>query len=203
MRPVNTPLINRSAVVHNRRRERLSCWFLASPGVQNMPDADHVAKRTESVRCAILTVSDSRRSDTDHSGLAIKNLLANSGQKVCAYTILPDEPETVRARVAELCRDAQCQAVILTGGTGVATRDTTSEALDGLYEKRLDGFGELFRVLSYEQIGAAAMLSRASAGICNATVVFSLPGSTGAVRLGMEKLILPQLGHVVALLAGH
>ena len=168
-----------------------------------MPDPDHLATSIESVCCAIITVSDSRTPDTDHSGSAIKKYLAESGHRLFAYDIMPDEPEKVRARVAELCSELQCQVVILTGGTGVALRDTTAEALAGLYDKRLDGFGELFRMLSYDQIGAGAMLSRASAGICNATAVFSLPGSTGAVRLGMEKLILPQIGHLVALLASH
>ena len=105
-------------------------------------------------------------------------------------------------RVTELCRRADCQAVLLTGGTGLAPRDTTYEAVSELLDKRLDGFGELFRMLSYEEIGSAAMLSRATAGVCEATMVFSMPGSTGAVRLAMDKLILPQLGHLAALAGG-
>jgi molybdenum cofactor biosynthesis protein B len=107
----------------------------------------------------------------------------------------------VRERVLALCDGSECQAILITGGTGIAPRDTTHEAVCGVLEKKLDGFGELFRALSYQEIGAAAMLSRAVAGVRGKTVVFSMPGSTAAVRLAMEKLVVPALAHVVGLLA--
>ena len=163
---------------------------------------EHHAGRIDSVACAVLTVSDTRTADTDKSGPLIRERLESAGHRVCSYQIIPDEPLQVRDRVVALCSEETCQAVLLTGGTGLAPRDTTYEAITSILEKRLDGFGELFRMLSYQQIGAAAMLSRATAGVCRSTLVFSIPGSTGAVRLAMDKLILPQIGHLVWLL-GH
>lgn len=163
---------------------------------------EHHAGRIDSVACAILTVSDTRTADTDKSGPLIRERLESAGHRVCSYLIIPDEPSQVRDRVIALCSEETCQAILLTGGTGPAPRDTTYEAITSILEKRLDGFGELFRMLSYQQIGAAAMLSRATAGVCRSTLVFSIPGSTKAVRLAMDKLILPQIGHLVWLL-GH
>jgi molybdenum cofactor biosynthesis protein B len=165
-----------------------------------MPPNDHQAQEVPCVDCAIITVSDTRTPDTDTSGTLIRELLMKSGHRVIGYEIVPDEPSRVRERVAALCAGGACQAVILTGGTGLAPRDTTYEAVASLLEKRIDGFGELFRMLSFQEIGAAAMLSRAVAGVCRGTVVFSLPGSTAAVHLAMERFILPQLGHIVWLL---
>ena len=165
-----------------------------------MPPNDHQAQKLTCVDCAIITVSDTRTPDTDASGTLIRELLMKSGHRVVGYQIVPDEPSRVRERLAALCASGAPQAVILTGGTGLAPRDTTHEAVASLLEKRIDGFGELFRMLSFQEIGAAAMLSRAVAGVCRGTVVFSLPGSTAAVRLAMERLILPQLGHMVWLL---
>ncbi len=150
----------------------------------------------------MLTVSDTRTEKTDWSGARIRALLTEAGHRVAAYAILPDDPDRVRARVAEWIGAPDVEAVIVNGGTGLAPRDTTYEAIAGLLEKRLDGFGELFRVLSYAEIGAAAMLSRAIAGVAAGTVVASLPGSTAAVELGMTKLLVPQLGHMVALVRG-
>lgn len=150
----------------------------------------------------MLTVSDTRTEKTDGSGARIRALLTEAGHRVAAYAILPDDPDRVRARVAEWIGAPDVEAVIVNGGTGLAPRDTTYEAIAGLLEKRLDGFGELFRVLSYAEIGAAAMLSRAIAGVAAGTVVASLPGSTAAVELGMTKLLVPQLGHMVALVRG-
>jgi len=165
-----------------------------------MADSEHTHQRIASVVCAVITVSDTRTEAKDTSGGLIHELLERSGHRVTTYEIISDEPVRVRERVSDLCGEEDCQAVLLTGGTGVAARDTTCEAIAALFDKRLDGFGELFRVLSFDQIGAAAMLSRATAGVCRGTVVFSMPGSTKAVRLAMEKLILPQLGHVTSLL---
>jgi molybdenum cofactor biosynthesis protein B len=163
---------------------------------------EHRARGARSVACAILTVSDTRTPETDTSGAMTRDLLDQAGHRVVAQAILPDEPERVRAHVLELLSDAGVEAVLVNGGTGIAARDTTYEAIAGLLEKRLDGFGELFRVLSYEQIGAAAMLSRAVAGVALGTVVASMPGSTAAVELAMTKLLIPELGHMVKLARG-
>jgi molybdenum cofactor biosynthesis protein B len=147
-------------------------------------------------------VSDTRTPQTDTSGALARDLLVQAGHRVVAQTILPDEPERVRAHVQALIEDPAIEAVVVNGGTGIAPRDTTYEAIAGLLEKRLDGFGELFRMLSYEQIGAAAMLSRAIAGVARGTVVASVPGSTAAVELALAKLLVPELGHVVKLARG-
>lgn len=162
-------------------------------------DSKHHKQKIENVSCAVLTVSDTRTQETDESGKQIRNDLESAGHQVCHYEIIPDEPDQVRQRVIAWCGENSCQAILLTGGTGLSNRDTTYEALESLLEKHLDGFGELFRMLSYEQIGAAAMLSRATAGVYQSTLIFSMPGSTAAVRLAMQKLILPEIGHMVAL----
>ena len=117
-----------------------------------------------------------------------------------SHQIVPDEADEVRRIVTEFCADSACRVILLTGGTGLSKRDVTYESVAGLLEKKLDGFGELFRMLSYPEVGPAAMLSRAIAGLCRETAVFSMPGSPGAVRLAMEKLILPEIGHIAALL---
>lgn len=162
-------------------------------------DPKHHAHKIENITCAVITVSDTRTQETDESGKQIRNDLKSVGHQVCHYEIIPDEPDQVLQCVRNLCDDRSCQAILLTGGTGLSQRDSTYEALESLLEKRLDGFGELFRMLSYEQIGAAAMLSRATAGVYQSTLIFSMPGSIAAVRLAMQKLILPQIGHMVAL----
>jgi len=150
----------------------------------------------------VLTISDTRTTATDVSGRLICERLEAAGHEVCDYRILPDEPGLVRGAVVELSDDAGTHAICLTGGTGLSPRDSTYEAVAAVFEKRLDGFGELFRVLSFEQVGAAAMLSRATAGIRNATAIFSMPGSVKAVELAMDKLIIPELTHIASLL-GH
>lgn len=153
------------------------------------------------VICAIVTVSDTRTAETDTSGTRIRELLSGAGHRIAAYSILPDEPSIVRPRLVELIAEST-EAIIVNGGTGLARRDTTYEAVVGLLDKRLDGFGELFRSLSYAEIGAAAMLSRAVAGVSAQTVLVSLPGSTKAVELAMQKLLLPVLGHMRQLVRG-
>ena len=145
----------------------------------------------------IVTVSDTRTLETDTSGQLIASLLDEGGHQVVGRTMLKDEPADVRSTVAALASDASVDVVITTGGTGITARDSTFEAIDGLLQKRLVGFGELFRMLSYHEIGAAAMLSRATAGLTGRTVILALPGSEHAVRLAMEKLVLPELGHLV------
>jgi molybdenum cofactor biosynthesis protein B len=162
-----------------------------------MSSVEHRQQAPVSVVVHVLTVSDTRTLETDTSGQAIGELLAANGHVVQGRTILKDEPAHVRAVVERLVANPDVQVVITTGGTGITTRDSTFEAIDGLLEKRLAGFGELFRMLSYQEIGAAAMLSRATAGLTARTVILALPGSEHAVRLAMEKLVLPELGHLV------
>jgi molybdenum cofactor biosynthesis protein B len=142
-------------------------------------------------------VSDSKTAETDSSGVLIRELLLGGGHRVAGSAIVRDDPTQVQRVVCEQCDNGGVQAVILTGGTGITSRDTTFEAIDALLDKRLPGFGELFRMLSYQEIGAAAMLSRAQAGIRNGRVVVSLPGSPNACRLALEKLLVPELGHLV------
>ena len=146
---------------------------------------------------ALLTVSDTRRPETDRSGGTARRLLEGHGHRVVDYAIVPDEPERIAERVLAWLERADCEAVIVSGGTGVSRRDHTVEALSGLIDVRLDGFGELFRTLSYQEIGAAAMLSRAMGGIAARKPLFALPGSPEAVALGLERLILPALEHLV------
>jgi molybdenum cofactor biosynthesis protein B len=157
--------------------------------------SEHRQAAVTGVRCAVLTISDTRALDTDVSGRAIVDLLEAAGHQVARRQILRDEPADVRdAVVSQL---GGVDAIITTGGTGITSRDSTYEAIAGLLEKRIDGFGELFRALSYQEIGSAAMLTRAMAGVSRRTAIFILPGSEHAVRLGMTRLILPELGHVV------
>jgi molybdenum cofactor biosynthesis protein B len=160
-------------------------------------DAEHKAAAPRSIRCFALTVSDTRSEATDTSGRAIADLLEAAGHIVVGRAIVIDEPDHVREHVRQQLANPDVQVIITTGGTGITSRDSTYEAIAALLEKRLDGFGELFRVLSYEQIGAAAMMSRACAGLAKGRIIVSLPGSENAVRLAMEKLIIPELGHLV------
>ena len=162
-----------------------------------MAVAEHRARSPVSVPCFVLTLSDTRTLETETSGRAIADLLAAAGHTVVDRRLAKDEPAEVRRIVVDELGRGRARAIITTGGTGIAKRDSTYEALTALFEKRLDGFGELFRVLSFEDIGAAAMLSRATAGVANGCVVFLLPGSEAAVRMAMERLILPELGHIV------
>jgi molybdopterin adenylyltransferase len=159
--------------------------------------SEHRRDAPASVAVHIVTVSDTRTLETDSSGRLISALLEERGHRVSGRTLLKDEPGDVRQTVTALVNDSSVDVVITTGGTGITARDSTFEAIDGLLQKRLAGFGELFRVLSYHEIGAAAMLSRATAGLAGRTVILALPGSEHAVRLAMEKLVLPELGHLV------
>ena len=162
-----------------------------------MSSQEHKAAARPHVRVFVLTVSDTRTDANDTSGAAIIELLKAEGHHVAGKAIEKDEPR----RVAELVRQqaviADVDAIITTGGTGLTSRDSTYEAIDALLTKRLPGFGELFRMLSYEDIGSAAMMSRACAGTIGKVVVISLPGSEKAVRLAMTKLVIPELTHLV------
>ena len=148
--------------------------------------------------CAVVTVSDTRTAETDHSGKAIADALTEAGHAVVSRTIVRDDPRAIVAAVERALATPEVEAVVATGGSGVSRRDSTPEAIAPLLEKRLDGFGELFRSLSFAEIGPAAMLSRAAAGTARGRVIFILPGSEHAVRLAMTRLILPELGHIVA-----
>jgi molybdenum cofactor biosynthesis protein B len=150
------------------------------------------------VRCAVVTVSDTRTVETDKSGQRIQQLLHEAGHSVATYTIVKDEPDQIRSHLQTLSQHSDLEALIFNGGTGIAPRDTTYDAIEGFLEKTLPGFGELFRWLSYQEIGSRAIASRAIAGIYRTKLVFSLPGSTNAVTLAMEKLILPELKHLVS-----
>jgi molybdenum cofactor biosynthesis protein B len=146
----------------------------------------------------VVTVSDTRTEETDKSGQLMKQLLEEAGHVTCLYRIVKDEPDEVIAAIEAGIAHPDVQVILLNGGTGISPRDNTYEAVKGLLEKELPGFGELFRMLSYsEDIGSAAMLSRAIAGTRKGKMIFSTPGSTGAVRLAMNRLIVPELGHVV------
>jgi molybdenum cofactor biosynthesis protein B len=157
---------------------------------------EHKSHAPASVACYVLTVSDSRTPETNTGGRAIRELLEEAGHSVTGHAIVKDEPSQVTSAVRASLDDAGTQVIITTGGTGVTSRDGTFEAIDGLLEKRLDGFGELFRMLSFQEIGAAAMMSRATAGTVGRKAIFVLPGSPHAVRLAMTRLIIPELGHV-------
>lgn len=157
----------------------------------------HRAAAPDSVNCAVLTVSDTRSSETDTSGGLIRDTLRLAGHTIIDYQIVPDEPEQIRRMLDEWTNNAEIQAVLSNGGTGIAARDTTYDAIAGMLDKRIDGFGELFRMLSWQEVGPAAMLSRAVAGVANGTLIIAMPGSSNAVRLAMSKLIVPELGHLV------
>ncbi|MDZ8086625.1 MAG: molybdenum cofactor biosynthesis protein B [Nostoc sp. DedQUE12b] len=150
------------------------------------------------VTCAVVTVSDTRTLETDKSGQLIQQLLLDANHAVGAYTIIKDEPAQIQGQIENLGKSANLDAVIFNGGTGIAPRDTTYDAIEKLLEKTLPGFGELFRFLSYQEIGSRAIASRAVAGVYQNKLIFLLPGSSNAVRLAMEKLILPELTHLVS-----
>jgi molybdopterin adenylyltransferase len=163
----------------------------------SMSQAEHKAHAPSSVRCFIVTISDTRTEETDTSGRAIAELLTAAGHTVAGRAIVKDDADLVRGTIERYLAGPDVQAVITTGGTGITSRDSTYEAVSGLLQKRLDGFGELFRMLSFEQIGPAAIMSRACAGLVAGRIVVSLPGSEAAVRLAMERLLIPELGHLV------
>jgi molybdenum cofactor biosynthesis protein B len=162
----------------------------------------HLDLEQPSVGCAVITVSDTRTPETDRSGQLAGDRLQSGGHRVLSYDILPDEPDQIRARVLELCDRPDISAILLNGGTGIAPRDTTYDAIEQLLDKRLPGFGEIFRWLSYQEIGSRAIASRATAGLRGTTLIFSLPGSSSAVRLAMDALILPELAHLTRQAAG-
>jgi molybdenum cofactor biosynthesis protein B len=163
---------------------------------------EHKAKGKRSIRCFVVTVSDTREETSDTSGQLIKSMLTAESHHLAGYRIVKDEPVEIELLLREALARDEVEAVIVNGGTGISPRDGTYEVIAALLDKRLDGFGEVFRYLSYQDIGSAAIMSRAVAGSAQGKVLISLPGSRGAVSLAMEKLILPELRHMVSQLHG-
>ena len=157
----------------------------------------HKESGPKAIGCMVVTCSDTRTPDTDTSGQLIQHLLKQRHHEVHAYEIIKDEPTEVQRLLKEAAHNEAIEAVIINGGTGISRRDATYEGVAELLEKQLDGFGEIFRYLSYKEIGSPAMLSRAVAGLYQGRVIFSVPGSKGAVQLAMEELILPEMSHIV------
>jgi molybdenum cofactor biosynthesis protein B len=157
----------------------------------------HRQAAPQAVRCAVVTVSDTRTLATDRGGELIVTFLESAGHESVRREIVPDEPQRIRSLIGELTAAADVDAVLVTGGTGIAGRDQTFETISQMLTKPMPGYGELFRMLSFDEIGPAAMLSRAIGGVVGHAVVLTMPGSPAAVRLAMEKLILPELGHLV------
>ena len=163
----------------------------------------HREAAPDTVRVAVLTISDTRTPETDTGGDVVEETMRGAGHEVVAREIVRDEATSIRTTLVDLLARSDVDAVVTTGGTGISDRDTTYEVVERMVEKRLDGFGELFRMLSYEEIGAAAILSRALAGAVGTKLVASLPGSRNAVRLGTEKLLVPEIAHIVFELRKH
>ena len=163
-----------------------------------MSDAvtQHKADAPISISCAVVTVSDTRTLETDRGGGLVCEFLSNAGHRIDVREIIKDDPAVMSRLIGEL-KQSSIQAILMTGGTGITARDQTYETVSGLLTKPLPGYGELFRLLSFEEIGAAAMLSRAIGGVIDTTIVLTMPGSTAAVRLAMERLIIPELPHLV------
>ena len=158
---------------------------------------EHKHASLESVNCAVVIISDSRTEQDDESGRLIKQRLADHGHRVLSYGILKNDKAAIRAKIEELVGQEQLQVVITSGGTGASHRDVTVDTIEPLLEKRLDGFGELFRHLTYQEIGTGSILSRAVAGVIKGKVILCFPGSLNAATLAMDKIILPEIGHLV------
>lgn len=159
--------------------------------------AQHRSQSPKSVRAAVVTVSDTRTLETDRGGQLVADLLTAAGHQVTAREIVADDPAFIGPLLERLADPTAVDAVLITGGTGIASRDKTFETVSGLLEKVMPGYGEIFRMLSYADIGPAAMLSRAIGGVRNGVIVLTMPGSVAAVQLAMEKLIVPEIGHLV------
>ena len=163
-----------------------------------MSTTEHKQGAPKTVYCKVITVSDTRNKETDKSGKLMMDLLEQAGHSIVDYVIVKDEEIPIKEEILKGCEREDIEVILTNGGTGIAKRDVTIETIQGLLDKEIIGFGELFRMLSYqEDIGSAAILSRAIAGVVKDKAVFSTPGSTGAVKLAMNKLILPEIGHVV------
>lgn len=162
-----------------------------------MSHLEHKEVSPQSVTCAVLVISDSRTEKTDKSGALLREKLSQGGHGIADYAILKNDSNAVREKIQELLARDEIQVIITSGGTGVSQRDVTVETVTQLLDKTLDGFGELFRTLSYMEIGTASMMSRAIAGVSGGKVILCIPGSLGAARLAVEKIFLPEIGHMV------
>ncbi len=162
-----------------------------------MGHEEHKKQAPQSVNCAVVTISDSRTEKDDESGNLLKARLAQHGHRVIAYALLKNDAAAIREKINSLLAQPDVQVVITTGGTGLGSRDLTVETVSTMLDKKLDGFGELFRSLSYQEIGTASIMSRAIAGVVGSRVVICLPGSLGAVTLAIDRIILPEIGHMV------
>lgn len=167
-------------------------------GLGSVSSKDHDLGSGISARVALLTVSDTRVAEDDRSGALARRMVEAAGHGVADYRIVPDEPDRIRRVVREWLDASECDAIVVNGGSGISNRDRTIEALEELVERKLDGFGELFRMLSFEQVGSRALLSRALGGVARSKPLFAIPGSPKAVELALERLILPELGHLLA-----
>lgn len=163
----------------------------------------HQHSKINSVNCAVITVSDTRNQKTDISGKIAQEMLINDNHKVIHYEIIKDEPHQIKSLLINLASNEVLNCIIFLGGTGISSRDNTYDIISQMLEKTLSGFGEIFRYLSYQEIGSRAIASRATAGLYNGKIVFSLPGSQNAVKLGLEKLIIPELNHLVDQIKGN
>ena len=161
------------------------------------PDTEKIT-----LNCAVITVSDTRTRETDKSGQLIQQLLTDAGYKIVTYAIVKDEPEDIDDWLNKLDTNSELKVIIFSGGTGIAPRDTTYDVVNDWLDQLIPGFGEIFRYLSYQEIGSRAIASRAVAGVKNQKLVFSLPGSASAVKLAVSQLILPEINHLVRQIQG-
>ena len=158
---------------------------------------EHKQKAPQSVNCAVLTISDSRTERDDESGKLIRQKLTENGHKIISYAVLKNEADLIKKKIYGLLEQEELQVIITSGGTGASHRDITVETISMILEKKLDGFGELFRFLTYQEIGTGSIMSRAIGGVAMGKVILCLPGSLGAANLAMDKIILPEIGHMV------
>jgi len=158
---------------------------------------EHKHHSIKNVRCAVLIISDSRTEKDDESGAYLKRRIADEGHVVSDYAIIKNEVAAINEKLKELVSQTDVQVIVTSGGTGLSHRDVTVDTVEGMLEKRLDGFGELFRMLTFQEIGAGSILSRATAGVVSGKVIICIPGSLGAVTLAIDKIILPEIGHLV------
>jgi molybdenum cofactor biosynthesis protein B len=158
---------------------------------------EHKRLENKAVGCAVLVTSDSRTEETDESGKLIKQRLLDKGHKIVYYTILKNDAAILKNKIAELIQQEEVQVIITSGGTGLSHKDVTVDTVQAMLEKQLDGFGELFRQLTYQELGTASIMSRATAGVINGKIIICFPGSLGAATLAMDKIVLPEIGHLV------
>ena len=158
---------------------------------------EHKHQSPKSINCSVIVVSDSRTEQNDESGKYMMQVLKKNNHEVLSYSLLKNDADAIKKRINELLNEESLQVIITSGGTGISHRDVTVETISPILDKKVDGFGELFRFLTYQQIHTGSIMSRAMAGVARGKVIICLPGSLGAVNLAMEKIILPEIGHMV------